>query len=259
MTFSIVGYPIRENGEITSILEVCRDITQDLAIQKMLMRQDKLSSVGRLAAGVAHEINNPLTSVLTSAMLMLEDMEQDDANYEDMKIIADETMRCRKIVTNLLNFARQHEPEKKSQDLNHVLEECLEMVKNQASFKSIKIHTKLEQDLPHLNIDRDQMRQVIINLLINAMEAMDQKGEIILLTRYLQAKTSVELSVKDNGPGVSEDMKYKVFDPFFTTKANGTGLGLSICLGIIEQHGGTMEVESSGTGTTFIITLPLKE
>jgi signal transduction histidine kinase len=254
----ISAYPVMANGKLSYIVEVSRDVTREIGRQEMLLQQEKLSSVGKLAAGVAHEINNPLTAVLTNSMLLLEDLSTEDAMYEDLKAIADETLRCREIVRGLLEFARQDVPAKVESDLNKIAAGVVSLVRKQFSFKNISIVQELAQNLPAVNIDRDQFQQVIVNILINAMEAIERDGEIRVETAYSEQKRTIELKITDTGMGIPENARLKLFDPFFTTKDTGTGLGLSISHGVVQRHGGTISFESRvGKGTTFVISVPV--
>jgi len=254
---AVSAYPVMEDGEVSRIVEISRDVTHDIRTQEMLLQQEKLSSVGKLAAGVAHEINNPLTAVLTNSMLLLEELPEAHPMYEDLKGIADETLRCRDIVRGLLEFARQEAPAKAESDLNKIVDSVIGLVKKQFSFKNISIEQSLAPDLPLVRLDRDQIQQVVVNMLINAMEAIERDGEIWIGTSYDAAKQIIQLKMSDSGHGIPEDVRLKLFDPFFTTKEAGTGLGLSISHGIIERHGGSISCESRvGKGTTFTITLP---
>lgn len=255
---AVSAYPVVENGEVCRVVEISRDITSEIKTQEMLLQQEKLSSVGKLAAGVAHEINNPLTAVLTNSMLLLEDLDENDPMYEDLKAIADETLRCREIVKGLLEFARQEAPAKVASDLGRILENVIGLVRKQFSFKNISIQQDLARNLPAVSLDRDQIQQVVVNILINAMEAIGRDGEITITSSYDAQRKTISLKIKDTGPGIPEDVRLKLFDPFFTTKETGTGLGLSISHGIIERHGGTITCEShAGNGTTFVVTLPI--
>jgi len=222
------------------------------------MQQEKLVSIGRLSAGVAHEINNPLTTILTSSMLLQEDLEEEADMYKELDIISNEALRCRKIVKSLLDFARQSKSVIKLGDLNVVIKESMVLTRKQAKFKDIILGYSLSENLPKLKMDRDKIQQTIINLTLNAIEATPSGGEIRLSSKYRNDKKVVEIEVSDTGEGIEPENMNKIFDPFFTTKKSGTGLGLSITHGIIEQHGGTIHVESTrGQGTTFRITLPL--
>lgn len=227
------------------------------AMQAQLFQTEKLAAVGKLAAGVAHEINNPLTGILTNASLMLEDLSADDPRRADLQTIVDETLRCRKIVKGLLDFARQTPPQKTAASLNKVVEDILSLVRNQASFRNIAIRTDLDPDLPAVMTDQDQMRQVVLNIILNASEAMAEKGELHISSRRDPQRGRVEISFRDTGPGIPDDIKGKLFEPFFTTKATGTGLGLAIAYGIMERHGGEIRLDSRvGRGTTITLALP---
>jgi two-component system NtrC family sensor kinase len=256
--FSISCYPISEHGRVSGVVEISKDITKDIDIQKRMMEQEKLASIGQLAAGVAHEINNPLTTILTTAMVAQEDMGPGDPNYEEFQTIANETLRCRKIVTSLLDFARQSQPAKKRNDINDIVRKCIALVRKQAAFRDVTIESRLFDDLPLLMVDHDQLLQSLINLVVNAIEAADHGGKITIATACFPEKAAAEIKVTDIGKGISPQNLGHIFEPFFTTKDGGTGLGLAITHGFIHQNGGTIEVEShAGAGTTFTIRLPL--
>ena len=228
------------------------------AMQGQLIQAEKLAAIGKLAAGVAHEINNPLTGVLTNSSLMLQDLAPDDPRRDDVQTIVDETLRCRKIVKGLLDFARQTKPLKQATDLNQVVEDVLNLVRNQASFKNISFDPGLQGDLPTVMVDRDQMRQVVLNIVMNAAEALPNGGEIRVISHMDLASNHVCLSITDTGPGIPEEIRSRLFEPFFTTKASGTGLGLAIAYGIMERHKGTITVSSAlGRGTTISLRLPV--
>jgi len=255
---SISTYPLIEEGDIVGVVEITRDITDEINIQKTMMQQEKLASVGRLSAGVAHEINNPLTTILTTSMLMQEDINPDDPMHAELETIATETLRCRKIVTSLLDFARQTRPNKKANDVNAIITESVLLARKQAAFKDIEVRKDLTHDLPLLHLDKGQIQQVLINLILNAIESTRAGGSITLSTSLLSRRQAVQISVSDTGEGIPGELIDKVFDPFFTTKEQGTGLGLAITHGIIEQHGGTIKAESQEHGgTTFTIKIPL--
>lgn len=175
-----------------------------------------------------------------------------------MDLISRETMRCRKIVTSLLNFARQSQPDKRLNDLNQIITECDILTHKQAAFKDISIDCKLGPNIPQMFFDKGQIEQAVINLILNAVEATPQGGRITLTSRCCDEKGYVIISICDNGDGISKEDLDKIFDPFFTTKDAGTGLGLAITHGIIEQHGGQIKADSQlGEGTCFTIKLPL--
>jgi two-component system, NtrC family, sensor kinase len=227
------------------------------AMQAHLIQSEKLAGVGKLAAGVAHEINNPLTCVLTNSSLMLADLPPEDDRREDLQTIVDETLRCRKIVKGLLDFARQTKPQKQSLDLNKVAEDVLALVRNQASFHNISIRTDLDPQIPSVLADADQMRQVVLNIILNASDAMPQGGTLRVRSYFDSRLNQVMLRISDTGPGIPMEIQDKLFEPFFSTKKTGTGLGLAIAYGIMERHKGSLRVESSlGHGTTFVVILP---
>jgi signal transduction histidine kinase len=229
--------------------------------EQRLMRSEKLASIGRLAAGIAHEINNPLTSVLTFSSLLLRKAEKDDQK-EKLEIIVKETTRCRQIVRDLLNFARQGEPKKEECCINQIIESALSLTKNQLKMSEMRIAVQKELgELPLLQLDPNQMLEVFVNIIINAIDAMPQGGELNFTTSLAQGGKTIEIRASDTGYGIPRENLAKVFDPFFTTKdaGKGTGLGLSVTYGIIDRHNGTIDVESEiGKGTTFIIKLPVE-
>jgi two-component system NtrC family sensor kinase len=257
--FSIGTYPMLEDGEVIGAIEISRDITKDIKAQKTMMQQEKLASVGRLSAGVAHEINNPLTTILTTAMLIQEDLNPQDPNYQELETISKETLRCRKIVTSLLDFARQSTPTRKPCDINKIVQEIVSLTQKQAAFKDVILNSELDENVPYLNLDKGQIQQSLINLIINAIEATDAGGSIFISTAYQKYQDRVDIAVSDTGQGLSEEDLGKIFDPFYTTKDEGTGLGLAITHGIIEQHGGKIDTFSKlGRGTIFTIKLPVE-
>lgn len=227
-------------------------------IDAQLFRSEKLASLGKLAAGVAHEINNPLTGILTNSSLLLEDLDPDDARREDVDVIVKETIRCREIVKRLLDFAKQTKPQKRPTNVNALIDNIILLVRNQTSFRNIDIQRDLAPELPDILADPDQMQQVFINIILNAADAMAKGGELVIHSSLSTAGDAIVVNFADTGPGISDENRERIFDPFFTTKEHGTGLGLSISYGIVEQHGGTIRVESSpGKGSTFSVELPV--
>jgi len=256
--YSISTYPLIEDGDILGVIEISRDITGEINVQKGMMQQEKLASIGRLSAGVAHEINNPLTTILTTSMLLQEETQPEDPMYAELGIIAKETLRCRKIVTSLLDFARQSKPDKKEHDLNDIVKESLLLVKKQAAFKDVSVEQELAFQLPLIFVDKGQIQQSLINLVLNAIEATDTGGYVRIRTHHARENREIHVSVADSGEGISENHLVNIFDPFFTTKDDGSGLGLAITHGIVEQHNGSIDATSRlGQGTTFTIKLPL--
>jgi len=232
---------------------------------------EKLSSVGLLAAGIAHEINNPLTGVLTFAHLVRARVPAGSAEAEDLDIIIRETKRCAGIIKRLLDFAREKRPEVRRCSANDVIRETVQFVEHQAGFQSIVFDVGLDRQLPDVWMDPNQIKQVVMNLVVNARDAMNEHGRLTVRTRALpgpvstgpgrRAVPTVELTFADSGCGIPPEDLPKIFDPFFTSKepGKGVGLGLSVGYNIIKAHGGAIEVQSEvGAGTTFRILLPIE-
>ena len=226
-----------------------------------IMASERLALIGQLSANVAHELNNPLTGIVTYSHLILEETEYDDPQRNSIEKIVGQATRCRDIIRGLLDFSRQRKPNKSLSNINTVMEQCLSFVENQALFLNIQINKNFQEDLPMIVIDPSQMERVIMNMIINASEAMDGSGDLSLTTRSGLYSEHIELEFKDTGQGISVENLEKIFDPFFTTKdvGHGTGLGLAISYGVVKAHKGTISVESEvGKGTTFIVRLPVK-
>lgn len=229
------------------------------AMQAHLIQSEKLASLGKLAAGIAHEINNPLGGILIYSHLILEDTDKNSPHYENLKKIVKETARCKDIVKRLLEFARPKEPEFTLIDINEIVEKSLSIVERQALFQNIKIVKTYDPNLPNTVADGAQLQQVFTNIIINAAEAMDGKGTLTIQTSTEQ--NFIHVSFSDTGHGISEENKKRIFEPFFTTKevGKGTGLGLAISFSIIQKHQGTIEVRSQpNKGATFIVKLPIR-
>lgn len=228
-------------------------------LQDQLIQTEKMASLGKLAAGVAHELNNPLTGILTFAHLLLKKTPEDDPLREDLEVIVTEATRCKRIVQGLLDFARQREPEKSPTDINKVIEDSLSLVENQASFQNIEIIKELKPDLPKIMVDVNQIQQVFMNIILNAAEAMPQGGYLTISTQVVNG--FIEIKFIDTGCGIPQENIGRLFDPFFTTKeaGKGTGLGLAVSHGIVTKHQGRIEVESQvGKGATFTVKLPIQ-
>jgi two-component system NtrC family sensor kinase len=227
--------------------------------QEQLIQKEKLASVGQLAAGVAHEINNPLGSVLLYAdILCKETPEENQQQREDLQMIIREATRCKTIVNDLLNFSRQNEILAQDTNINDILSELAEEQSKQDLYEHVNIVTELDPALGTIQADPLQLHQVFINLMNNAAEAMRDGGDLILRTRKGPTPGFVTIEVQDTGVGISEENMKKIFTPFFTTKpiGKGTGLGLAIIYGIVKMHRGQINVRSQvGKGTTFTITL----
>lgn len=241
------------------------------AAQAEAVRGEKLASVGLLAAGIAHELNNPLTGILTFSHLLRQKVHDDSPDAEDLDLIIRETKRCAAIIRRLLDFAREKPPEKKFADLNPIIEDTTRIIERPAHLRNIEITLEFDPDLPLVWVDADLFKQVIMNLLVNAQHAIEEKGGITVRTRRCPDPRPpepgappvpmVEISVIDTGCGIPENIINRIFDPFFTSKkvGSGTGLGLSVSHGIVKAHGGAIEVESTeGEGSTFRVFLPIE-
>ena len=267
-----------EKGEIGvvqrafgSMLKAIRDreTRQKLETESKLVMAQKLSSIGRLAAGVAHEVNNPLTGVLTCGHLLLQRDDLDDEAREMLTVIVDATERVRRIVKSLLDFSRQTSLSMEPTDINRVVLDTLPLVENQAAIKGVALRFEPGEGIPPVSMDVQQVKSVLLNLLINALDATDVGGSITVSSRVALSmsregvkRLGVELSVKDTGCGVPPENLEKIFEPFFSTKevGKGTGLGLAVAYGIVARHGGVIRVQSQvGKGTEFTIWLPLEE
>lgn len=253
---------------------IARNLTERRKLEQQLVQSEKLSAIGQLVAGVAHELNNPLTSISGYAQLLQRDKSLSDVTMQDVLQIHTQAERAARIVRNLLIFAREHKPERVMTDLNEVLHNTLMLQAYQLRVDNIKVVSEYEEDLPTTIADPHQLQQVFLNLINNAHQAMQQRGgggTLTLSTRSGQSRRSssdpvasdqiIEVAVSDTGVGISDRDISRIFDPFFTTKpvGQGTGLGLSICFGIIQEHGGVIWVDSTlGVGTTIYVEIPLR-
>jgi two-component system NtrC family sensor kinase len=225
-----------------------------------VLQAEKIASLGRLAAGVAHEINNPLAGILIYADLLLKEVGHNPSWRQDMEEIITQTLRCKEIVNRLLEFSRRSLAETVLFNVNEVIAQGVKLLSRQTLFQDIQILQDLDPRLPYIVGDPGQIRQVLTNLMINAADAMNGKGRLTISSRFDPDQEQVVLRIADTGPGIDPDTVTKIFEPFFTTKppGKGTGLGLSIAYGIIQRHGGTIDVDSlPGEGTTFVLTLPI--
>ncbi len=229
--------------------------------QDQLIQSEKLTSVGKLAAGIAHEINNPLTSILINSHLIAEKLKGDDRFREDLNLIIDETTRCSSIVEGLLEFSRQTPPEKNPADINEVIEKTLLLLRSQLLVHNVEVDKDLHRDLPKVMIDINKIEQVFTNVVLNAIEAMPDGGTLSINSQISADSRFIEIEFQDEGGGIPKENIRRIFDPFFTTKGTkGTGLGLSVSYGIVQQHRGTIDVRSEvGKGTSITIHLPLNE
>jgi two-component system, NtrC family, sensor kinase len=245
------------NKMIDAIAERDRKLKEQTELQ--MAQSEKLASLGRLASGIAHEINNPLTGVLSYGTVLYEEI-KDPGYRADLKVIIDETLRCREIVKGILDFARETKIDKRPDNINKIINELLTILKKHITFHNIRIKKDLADNLPDISIDANQIKSVFNNLAVNAADAMADGGDLTVMTRYDEVANKVVITVSDTGTGISQENLTKIFDPFYTTKetGKGTGLGLSVTYGIVQHHNGTIRVDSTlGVGTTFTIEFPV--
>lgn len=246
-----------ELAEMGSAFNRMTDIIQrNKEMESNLAQQGKMASLGVLSSGVAHEINNPLGVILGYAGFLESKMSEDDPNFQYIHEIKRESKRCKKIVQDLLSYARTPRPTLEQTDLNDLLQQIVDFAANHTDMRGIKISTTLASSLPMVRLDGDQMRQVAINLILNAGGAMPDGGNMTVTTEVVDP-THVRITFSDSGCGISAEGLEKIFEPFYTTKASGTGLGLAITRQIIDQHHGEIHVDSTiGEGTRVTVTLP---
>jgi PAS domain S-box-containing protein len=241
----LVKAPVYDGERITGILTVARDITEIKYYQEKLLQSVKMEQLGKLAGGVAHEINTPLCIILGYSQMLLEDFPHDTESYEFLRLIEKQAQICRRIVGDLLSFSRHLESRMAEMDLNNSITEVLDLVRHSFKQNWVEVNTSLSPDLPAIIGDKEKLQQVWLNLLNNAMDSIGQHGVIWVSTRLDPETRRALVMVADNGAGIAPENLKKVFDPFFTTKAGGgTGLGLSVSFGIIQEHQGAISVIS---------------
>ncbi len=260
---------VRSRDEIGALAESFNTMAAELhqrdtelrEAHTQLVQSEKLAAFGQLGAGIAHEVKNPLAGILACAQISLRQAEEGTTLRKNVELIERETRRCKTIIDNLLKFARQEKALFADVDLNSALADAAAIANHQLELSHVKVHQDLATDLPVVRGNANQLQQVVLNLLINAQQAMKQQGGNVWLTSRA-VETGVEVQVRDDGPGIPKEIQKKIFEPFFTTKPNGegTGLGLSVSFGILKEHRGEIAVESEpGKGTTFTLSLPHPE
>src|SRR6266850_755228 len=265
--YRITKIPMRMDGEdISHVITIGEDVTAWRQAQQRLAQSEKLAAVGQLAAGVMHEINNPLATILACSEalgLRVADLPEAErrAQEEYLHIVDTEVQRCRRIVDGLLDFSRPKSGHKAASDINAIIEQTLFLLKHHERFKWLTIERQLQKDLPQFQADAERMVQCFMALMLNAMDAMNSRGVLTVRARLNPQRTD-EILVEfiDTGTGIKQEDIPKIFEPFFTTKpqGRGTGLGLSVAYGIVEEHRGRIEVESQvGVGTNFKVFLPV--
>jgi len=255
-TLEVNAFPFRDETGLTLGTAVfCKDITQIIRLEEQLKRADRLSALGVLAAGVAHEIRNPLTGMKMIVQLLSADLADGDTKREPLNIIQNEIERLERIIVNLLDFARPIKPQISAISLPDILDGCLLLLKNQINKTGLTLNKVYPPEIPPLQGDAGQLKQVFLNILTNAIQASKSGGVLEVAIQCQPAQ--VVAAIRDTGVGIRSDRLRSIFDPFVTTKEDGTGLGLSVALRIMEEHGGHIEVDSAlGVGSTFSVHLP---
>jgi len=265
----MTGAIIYEDGRETATMGIYNDLRERRAVENKLrqaeaqvVQSEKMASLGRLAAGVAHEINNPLTGILMYGNMLKEKIAGDDTSGQHLQFILEDAERCRDIVKNLLAYSRLSSSSRECMPLNELVEESLHLIRDQRLFMSVSIEKRLFAGNLQIFADRNQLRQVVINLVMNAIDAMNKSGTLTLETYRDESSNQACLIVSDTGCGIAAADRSRIFDPFFTTKepGQGTGLGLSTSYGIVKDNGGDIHIRETGSaGTTFVLALPLAE
>ena len=258
------GYPLRDaKGELRGAVMVIEDVTRRVALERQMRQAEKLSALGTLSAGLAHEINNPLgviTSRVEVALMEAEGKDIPKQLIDDLKVIDKHAHRAARVTQGLLSFSRPAAAHFRPLDPNAVIEETLLLIEKQLEKDRIIMERRLAPGLPKVMGNGWQLEEVLLNLVTNARDAMTAGGRLRVESRLREDGTGVQILIADTGEGMPDELVQRIFDPFFTTKENGTGLGLSISYGIVKEHGGTLEVESEvAKGTTFTITLPVAD
>jgi two-component system NtrC family sensor kinase len=236
------------------LIEEQRSRYDQLAIQT-----EKLSALGRMAAGIAHEINNPLAGILLFSSNLLKKVPKDGPLKEGLELIMQETIRCKRIIQELLEFSREKEPNMIPEDINEIVEKALHILENEFRLRHLTLEKQLMSDLPAILMDKNQIEQVFVNLLLNAMQAVEGQGKITVRSRIIPEKKRIQCEIEDTGCGIPLANMSKIFEPFFSTKAKGTGLGLAVSYGIIQKHHGHIYASGGpgGKGSLFTIEIPI--
>jgi PAS domain S-box-containing protein len=256
------GLDKEPQGYAFSIHLQVRDIQERHQMQEQMAQADRLASVGQLSSGVAHEINNPLGVILGYTQLMLRSEPNDTGRFKDLKTIEKHVRHCKSIVEDLLNFARRSEPKKEKVDIHKTIEDVLNFIGQNIGSSRIAFQTAFDRRVPPVVVDDKKIRQVLVNLLMNARHAVGTQGTVRVTTVWRPSDRQLEIQVADDGYGIEEKHLKHIFDPFFTTKptGEGTGLGLSVSYGIVKKHGGEIRVQSKpGEGAIFTVVLPVQE
>jgi signal transduction histidine kinase len=261
------GFSDDELDFIVTVAEQCACIIERVQLMEnqqtqfdhLATQMDKMSSLGRMAAGIAHEINNPLAGILLYSSNMSKKVPPGGALEEGLNIIVKETQRCKTIIQGLLEFARDREPQKVPADINEIIKTALGIVENEFRLRHVDLELELAEDMVKTFLDQNQIEQVFINLLLNALHAVEENGRVTVRSSVESKQNKVRVEIADNGCGIAVDDIKKIFEPFYSTKANGTGLGLAVSYGIVKNHQGDIRVFSvPGKSTRFTIEFPIR-
>lgn len=247
-----------ENDNIIGGILNIRDITSQKQLEEKVINAEKFSVIGELAAGIAHEVRNPLTSVKGFLQLMARRFEKDDQIHNYINIMLDEIKRINHIISEFLLLARPAVPIKRMASVNNILEEILLLLQGELLIKNVELVKQYDRECPEITVDVEQIKQVFLNLVANSIAAMPKSGTICIASQFDNSENVIRIRFSDTGSGIDPSQMEKIFDPFFTTKEEGTGLGLTVSYRIVENHGGKIEVQSKKEhGSTFIVTLPV--
>jgi len=225
---------------------------------QLAVQTEKLSALGRMAAGIAHEINNPLAGILLYSSNLIKKVEPNTPIHKGLEVIICETVRCKSIIQELLEFSRDREPKKRPADVSEIVEKALRILENEFRLQHIRVEKRLSDGIEDILLDENQIEQVFVNLLLNSVQAMKENGTITIESRMDASRTRAVVTIADTGCGITLDHLSKIFEPFFSTKPKGTGLGLAVSYGIVQNHGGNISVASRpGEGSCFTIELPI--
>lgn len=262
LEWEIYSYPIYdENGQVLQAILQEQDVTEKRRLESKLIQSEKLAAVGQLAAGLAHEINNPLTAIIANAQILQRDPSLEEEVRESIELIALAGSRAGQVVRNLLDLSRKEQYEFRLTDLNKNIQKALDLLQYELTSRDIKLTLDLDSHLPPILTSPDHIEGVWINLIVNAIDALSSKDERSITITTRKNQREIQVSVQDNGEGIEPERIDRIFEPFYTTKAagHGTGLGLAVCQQILKLHGGSIAVKSKfGEGTTFTVTLPVR-
>ena len=258
---SLSAAPLKDDkGRELGAVLIIRNLREIEELKEKVRRSERLAAVGRLAAGMAHEIRNPLSSIRGFAQFFLNRFREQKTEQEYASIMIREVDRLNRVITELLDFARPREPRREVCSLKDIINYTLKILSPELAGKKVRVEQNYEKELPPVAADQEQLSQAFLNLLLNALDAVEEDGEIIIGLQRLPDRSAVYVTIADNGSGIPPENMEKVFEPFFSTKPKGTGLGLAIAYRIVENHGGEISVNNrQGGGTIFSITLPLHD